>query len=194
MFFPPLLAPLVIASSAAYVYAGWPDAGYDVQKVKDQMVILATHSWEYGTASEALLELDTPSLSVFGDRPFPVPDNPSSSAMVYAKPHIQLDSSTLVDGDGKLTWPVRSVKAVRYGANTIPFFFLAGAVGDPASLGIMALLLGKTDSRYREAAERQTQYLLQAPRWPNGAISHRAEYAELWFLPPLLLLSPSHYI
>lgn len=124
MLFPPLLASLVIASSAAYVYAGWPDAGYDVQKVKDQMVILATHSWEYGTASEALLELDTPSLSVFGDRPFPVPDNPSSSAMVYAKPHIQLDSSTLVDGDGKLTWPVRSVKAVRYGANTIPFFFL----------------------------------------------------------------------
>ncbi|EEB99762.1 hypothetical protein MPER_00478, partial [Moniliophthora perniciosa FA553] len=34
---------------------------------------------------------------------------------------------------------------------------------------------------YAEAAESQLNYLLNhAPRWENGAISHRSEEAELW--------------
>ncbi len=60
---------------------------------------LASHSWEFGTASEALLELYTPELSVFGT-PFPIPKNPSSPALDYAKRNISTDSDQLVDGDG----------------------------------------------------------------------------------------------
>lgn len=56
----------------------------------------------------------------------------------------------------------------------------AGAIGDPASLGVSALLIGKTDPAFLAAAERQKNYLFQAPKWKNGAISHRVEVAELW--------------
>ncbi|CUS07513.1 unnamed protein product [Tuber aestivum] len=155
-----ILTTMPITSTAQGV-----NAGYDVQKVKSQMLRLATHSWEYGTAAQALLELDNPELSIFGASPFPIPGNPSGSALEYAKQHITLTGDTLINGDG--------------------------ALGDPASLGIPALLLGKTDQRYRDAAERQTLHIFQAPKWPNGAISHRESVAELWadfiyMVPPYL--------
>lgn len=56
-----------------------------------------------------------------------------------------------------------------------------GAAGDPASLGVSAILIGQTDGAFLAAAERQVQHLLDdVPRWPNGAISHRESVAELW--------------
>jgi rhamnogalacturonyl hydrolase YesR len=67
-----------------------------------------------------------------------------------------------------------------------------GAAGDPASLGISALLIGKTDQAYYDAAIRQADHLLNdVPRWENGAISHREAYPELWadfvyMVPPFL--------
>lgn len=82
-----------------------------------------------------------------------------------------------------------------------------GAVGDPASLGIGAILLGSADwtsvpgitdggqdlkGRYWDAAGAQVAYLLQgAPRYGNGAISQRVEGPEVWadfmsMVPPFL--------
>lgn len=56
-----------------------------------------------------------------------------------------------------------------------------GAAGDPASLGVSAILIGQTEPAYLAAAGRQMDHLLTAvPRWPNGAISHREAAAELW--------------
>jgi rhamnogalacturonyl hydrolase YesR len=56
-----------------------------------------------------------------------------------------------------------------------------GASGDPASVGIAALLIGQTYPEYTAAAERQEAHLINdVPRWPNGAISQREAYAELW--------------
>ncbi|KAI0015648.1 hypothetical protein F4780DRAFT_62702 [Xylariomycetidae sp. FL0641] len=132
---------------------------------------LATHSWEFGTFSEALLEWYNPNYSVFGNGTFPqgkvpvlqVSDTPS---LAYAKPHIRTNSTTLVDGDG--------------------------ASGDPASLGVSAILIGQTQPDYLAAAERQVQHLLTTvSRWPNGAISQRESVAELWadfvyMAPPML--------
>ncbi|KAK7989918.1 hypothetical protein PG989_010233 [Apiospora arundinis] len=121
---------------------------------------LATHSWEYGTFSEALLEWHTPQYSVFGSDPFPNGKVPvlqvgDVQALSYAKPYIWTNQSTLVNGDG--------------------------AAGDPASLGVPAILIGQTDPAYLAAAGRQVDHLLHAvPRWPNGAISHREAVAELW--------------
>jgi len=44
-----------------------------------------------------------------------------------------------------------------------------------------ALLIGKTDSVYTDAAIRQEQHLVNVvPRWPNGAISQRESLPELW--------------
>jgi len=56
-----------------------------------------------------------------------------------------------------------------------------GAVGDPASLGVAAYLIGKSDPQYGQAATAEAQYVLeQAPKWFNGAISHRADHPEPW--------------
>ncbi|KAK3314552.1 hypothetical protein B0H66DRAFT_576774 [Apodospora peruviana] len=99
------------------------------------MVNLASESWEWGTAAEALLELYNPELSVFGSNPFP---------------------------GGNVLVP-----------NSAP--------GEPASLGVSAIMIGKSDQVYLDAANHQAHYLLNlVPRWSNGAISHRPDVAELW--------------
>lgn len=67
-----------------------------------------------------------------------------------------------------------------------------GAAGDPASLGVSAILIGQTQPEYLSAAERQINHLLNSvPRWENGAISHRESNVELWadfiyMVPPTL--------
>ena len=133
--------------------------GFDVQAVLALATSLPSHSWEYGTASEALLELFDAPHAVFGSDPFPVPTiQPSNSpSLTYAKKKIVIADppNGLDDGDG--------------------------AVGDPASLGVSAVLLGQTIPSYLQAAANEASYVINdAPKWPNGAISHRAQYAELW--------------
>ncbi|CRK21743.1 hypothetical protein BN1723_003200 [Verticillium longisporum] len=122
------------------------------------MVDRASHSWEWGTTAEALLELYNPELSVFGPEPFPggkIPKaDPSTFALRYARRYINRNSQILVSDS---------------------------TVGDPASLGVSAILLGQSENVYLGASKRQAEYLLNsAPRWSNGAISHRSEEAELW--------------
>ncbi|GAW16575.1 hypothetical protein ANO14919_060070 [Xylariales sp. No.14919] len=131
-----------------------------ISKVISQGHLLATHSWEFGAFSEALLEWYDPDLSVFGASPFPDGKVPVVQAdqvesLSYAQPHIWTNSTTLVDGDG--------------------------AAGDPASLTVSAILIGQTQPPFLSAAHRQIDHLLNAvPRWNNGAISHREDYPELW--------------
>ncbi|KAK7450619.1 hypothetical protein VKT23_012929 [Stygiomarasmius scandens] len=138
--------------------------GFDIQSVATLAEQLPSHSWEFGTASEVLLELYNPSLSVFGDNPFPdyIADYTTIKSLAYAKSKIQLNlnddagANVLSNGDG--------------------------ATGDPASLGVSAFLLGKSgDQQYAEGATKTMGYLVgSAPRWQNGAISQRADVAELW--------------
>jgi len=138
--------------------------GFPIEKVISLAISLPSHSWEFGTAAEALLELYNPSLSVFGPSPFPVRASlnvDDIKALSYAKSKIVLGQgvNSLADGDG--------------------------AVGDPASLGVSAWMLGKSNAddaeKYATAANETIQYLInEAPRADNGAISHRAEIVELW--------------
>lgn len=95
-----LFSMLAMSSVDAASVKRAPNPGFDVQKVRGQMMNLAGHSWEWGTAAQALLELDSPALSVFGN-PFPVPSNPSSTALDYARAHIFLGGEYLVPSDGK---------------------------------------------------------------------------------------------
>ncbi|KAJ7233097.1 family 88 glycosyl hydrolase [Mycena rebaudengoi] len=132
--------------------------GFDMEKVASLAESLPEQSWEFGTAAEALLELYNPELSVFG-KPFPVaktsPD--SIKALSYAREKITIGNTGLSDGNG--------------------------ATGDPASLGVSAVMLGKSDKKYSDAATVQLAYLLDSgkvPRYENGAISHRVEAPELW--------------
>jgi hypothetical protein len=82
------------------------DVGYNVGLVASQARALASHSWEYGTAAEAFLELYNHGLSVFGADPFPGGEVPKVDwadvdALAYVKPFILLSNQTLIDGDGK---------------------------------------------------------------------------------------------
>ncbi|KAH8810677.1 Six-hairpin glycosidase-like protein [Xylogone sp. PMI_703] len=126
----------------------------NVLAIAKQMVGLARSSWEFGTAAEALLELHNPSLSVFGATPFVCPA-PSIEALKYASQYIYLDHEALIPGDGSSS--------------------------DPASLGVFAIMLSHSDSRYAVASKNQaTTLLTKIPRWWNGAISHRVNSAALW--------------
>lgn len=153
-----LLSLLFFTLPKVVIGANDVDAGFDTYAAAQVMINKASHSWEWGTAAEALLELYNPELSVFGSSPFPngkVPQaNPNTTALAYAKQFINRNSQTLVNDT---------------------------AVGDPASLGVSAILLGQSDSVYIGAANREADFILNiAPRWSNGAISHRADVAELW--------------
>ncbi|RDB18363.1 Unsaturated rhamnogalacturonyl hydrolase YesR [Hypsizygus marmoreus] len=133
--------------------------GFDIQKVASVAQSLPSHSWEFGAAAQALLELHNPSLSVFGSAPFPVPaiQKDKVKALEYAADKIELGNGAdgLVNGNG--------------------------AVGDPASLGVSAVMLGKTDPSFSDAASTTINFLFNsAPRYSNGAISHRASTPELW--------------
>jgi hypothetical protein len=155
---------VVFFSTASCAYAGsngsFPyDPGFDIASVANIAQSLPSHSWEFGTAAEALLELYNPELSVFGNAPFPVPTVNSSQiqSLSYAASKIVLGSGVNSLSDGQ------------------------GAVGDPASLGVSAVLLGKTQPQYATAAQQTVTYMLNsAPRFWNGAISQRADVPELW--------------
>ncbi|KAJ6541218.1 hypothetical protein DFH09DRAFT_1249472 [Mycena vulgaris] len=133
--------------------------GFNISAVATLAESLPSHSWEYGTAAEALLELHSPLLSVFGPAPFPALALPASfvPSLSYAASKIVLGTGAngLSNGDG--------------------------AVGDPASLGVAAVMLGKTNASFAAAAQSEITYMVDvAPRWANGAISQRADVPELW--------------
>ncbi|KAG6910743.1 hypothetical protein DXG01_008275 [Tephrocybe rancida] len=140
------------------------NAGFPIQKVLDTALNISTHSWEFGTATEALLELYDPDLSIFGAAPFTAAMRVASAStlprgLAYALEKITLGTgaNALADGDG--------------------------AVGDPASLAVGAWLLGKKSGyeQYKAAAIETFGYVVgSAPRAWNGAISHRAFYVETW--------------
>jgi hypothetical protein len=155
MFFFNLLVSLL---SSQYVAAVYVNAGYDAYKAAQVMIDRASHSWEWGTSSQALLELLNNEFSVFSDKAFPgghIPrPDPTITPLAYAKKFIHTQGKTLVEDT---------------------------AVGDPASLGVSAILLGTSDNAYMQAARRQADFILnEAPRYSNGAISHRVDIAELW--------------
>lgn len=148
-----LLLALLAGTAVADV-----NPGFNVTTASQVMINKAGQSWEWGTAAQALLELYNNDYSVFGSNPFPngkIPKvDPNIKALAYIKPHINRNSQTLVDNS---------------------------AAGDPASLGVSAILLGQSDNVYIGAADRQADYLLKdVPRFSNGAISHRPDIAELW--------------
>lgn len=148
--------------------------GFPIDKVISLAISLPSHSWEFGTASEALLELYNCSLSVFGSSPFSIP----TPLQVNDVESLSYARSKIVFGQG---------------ANVLSNG--TGAVGDPASLGISAWLLGQSDDgtakEYATAATQTIQYLINgAPRAPNGAISQRVDVVELWSVTLFISMQP----
>lgn len=151
----------------------------DITKTLSLAKSLSSHSWEWGTAIEASIEVNNPELSVFSKNAFPNGKVPivtgtgqKIDGLAYAKQKIKTDGTSLADG--------------------------AGAIGDPASMGVGAILLGAATSSknqiYKSAAQRQLTTILNAPKFYNGALSQRESIAELWadnvfMTPPFLAYS-----
>lgn len=144
---------------------------FRINAARHQAEQLSTHSWELGTAAEAIAELVDSQKTVFGRVPFPDDKIPPQlwhmdQSLTWVHQKIRTDSQTLYDDDF--------------------------SVSDPAALGVAATLLGARYKEYTAAATKQKDYLLnEAPKYINGAISHRKEVAELWsdavsMVPPFL--------
>ncbi|ORX39444.1 Six-hairpin glycosidase-like protein [Kockovaella imperatae] len=172
--------------------ARWAEATHlrpsRIQQVWDVMNQISVYSWENGTRAEALLEYNYPSLSpISSSSPFPLPQNLNTDqfSQVYDLAHMTMqnrNSSTSTDSPFQ-------------GATLLP----DGAAGDPASLGISVLLANVSTHNeqvngigYGDAAREELDYLLyDVPRTSSGAISHRADQAQLWsdsvyMVPPFL--------
>ncbi|KAJ2919020.1 hypothetical protein MD484_g1446, partial [Candolleomyces efflorescens] len=167
-----ILPAIGLISAALNNFNPYPyDAGFDIEKVTQLAVDLPSHSWEFGATGEALIELENPQFSVFGVAPFPVANVSRTKvrALDYVANNVRL-------GGG-------SFDALDRGN---------GAAGDPASMGVFAVMLGKRDQTFANAARRTAQGLLEdVPRMPNGAISHRSAVPEVWadfmyMVPPFL--------
>jgi hypothetical protein len=145
---------------------------FQIAHAKRWAETLSTQSWEIGTTAEAILELISPEKAVFAPAALKkgkVPFNwfKMDEALVYVHGKVRLtDGPTLVED--------------------------AYSVSDPASLGVSAVLIGQHWPGWGVAAGMQKEFLLeQAPRYANGAISHRVEVPEVWadgvsMFPPFL--------
>ncbi|KAJ7591410.1 Six-hairpin glycosidase [Mycena floridula] len=162
------MAGLLAGLTAAIL--GLVPQGFDnaaISLVRSNLISSASASWELGTAAEALTELSWPTLSVFNSGAFPPPT--------------KLDAA--LNASDVLAIATRVVSAKSSDSMTL---VVDGAVGDPASIGPAVLLANwtKTDpsnTAYSTAAGQQLDYLLNyAPRTPEGAISQRADEAQLW--------------
>lgn len=152
--------PLVLGLFVSAGVSSEVTAGFNAFQAAQVMVDKAGQSWEWGTAAEALLELYNPELTVYSNNAFPggkIPKaDPNTFALKYARQFINTNVNSQV-------------------------FVGNSAVGDPASLGVSAILLGQSDQTYIDASHREADYILNdAPRYSNGAISHRPDVAELW--------------
>jgi len=143
-----------------------------ISKVKSLLIANAHRSWEEGTATEALLELEAPELSVFGGSSIP----PPQSAQLPTDALDILDSALASRPSGTET------------------FVADSSAGDPASFGVADLIANWTTSNneYATAAENELNFLLHvAPKSSSGIISHREEYIQFWsdnvyMVPPFL--------
>ncbi|EMD35968.1 hypothetical protein CERSUDRAFT_115919 [Gelatoporia subvermispora B] len=154
--------------------------------VKSNLMQGAKQSWELGTESEALTELDTPSYAVVNGSSVPPPlgSAPSSLGEVLTIAKNVVSSLSISSNNPDAPQPL-----------DLPS---GGAAGDSASLGFAVLLAnwtgqGASDNLdYAAAATAQLNWTLTAvPRTSDGAISHRIEQVELWsdsvyMVPPFL--------
>ncbi|BGP21027.1 hypothetical protein JCM10213_003207 [Rhodosporidiobolus nylandii] len=154
-----------------------------ISLVKQKLASHATDTWVAGTALEAYLELDYPTLSVFtSDLSYPPPSDPVPT---------EVTSVVSSWASKRPSW----TKELAYVNN--------GAAGDPPALGVGWLVAAAaagaagdetTQATYMSQVKEQVDYLLQeVPRTSDGAISHRptSEPVQLWadfmyMVPPLL--------
>jgi hypothetical protein len=136
-------------------------------------------SWELGTRSQALLELNANLYSVLSHNPLPPPSTITANLT---------DAMTTVLSIAKSVVSNRSVSnGGKIGPQPLMNDANSTAAGDPASIGMVVLLANWTGQQrtdgldYAGASQDQLDFLFQdVPRTSDGAISHRIEQLQLW--------------
>ncbi|KZV92808.1 Six-hairpin glycosidase [Exidia glandulosa HHB12029] len=157
----PAPAISVGASASASASVGHPEFSRElIEKVRAGAISAPSHSWEWGTMAEALIELDTPELSVFDAQSVP-------ASADLALPPVALQT---VD-DALATKPAGK-----------KYFYNTGAVGDQASIGVTALIASITtgNETYLDASAQQLDFLLNDAPHDGIVISHRNETFQAW--------------
>ena len=147
-----------------------------ISRAQANLSIRTTNSWEIGTRAEALIEDDTPTYSVLNNTSLPPPlgQAPSSLDEVISIARSVVEARAASDVQGPQ--PLMDASG--------------GAAGDPPSIGVAVLLANWTGAGaqdghdYSGAAADQLEYLLEkVPKTSDGAISHRMEQVQLWYVP-----------
>lgn len=136
---------------------------------------LTIFSWELGTRSQAILELNASAYSVFSSNSLPPPSTIPSDLTTPLAPFFAIARSVV------------SNRTVANNKSVGPQPFLPdGSAGDPASIGMCVLLANWTNQDggqidYAGAAKDQLDFLFQqVPMTVDGAISHRVSQVQLW--------------
>ena len=136
---------------------------------------LTIFSWELGTRSQAILELNASAFSVFSSNSLPPPSTIPSDLTTPLAPFFAIARSVV------------SNRTVANNKSVGPQPFLPdGSAGDPASIGMCVLLANWTNQDggqidYAGAAKDQLDFLFQqVPMTVDGAISHRVSQVQLW--------------
>ncbi|CUA74419.1 hypothetical protein RSOLAG22IIIB_11218 [Rhizoctonia solani] len=160
-----------------------------VDLVKARLKDAAQKSWEIGTRAQALLELESPSVSVFTATSIPGSPASQSTLQLSNAARLAFTSGQLGDVIG-ISYELIANKE----PGTLPLM-KDGSSADPASTGVGMIVANWTEAQgsdFQAAARDQLTWLLyHVPRSSNGAISHRNEQVQLWsdyiyMVPPFL--------
>ncbi|KAG8710389.1 hypothetical protein FRC08_017233 [Ceratobasidium sp. 394] len=189
-----LLIPLFL--SLLNVPYGAAMSAETVDLVKARLKEAAQKSWELGTRSQALLELESPSISVFTASSIPgSPASYDSSNKTSALfPVTNAAKIALASGELKDIIAI-SDDIVSSRPDGSLALMKDGSAADPASNGVAVLVANWTGAQgpdFSSAASDQLTWLLNhVPRSNKGAISHRNNAVQLWsdfiyMVPPFL--------
>ena len=136
---------------------------------------MKTSSWELGTRSQAILELNATTYSVFSKTSLPPPASVQKNLVDPLSPFFAIARSTVQGRAQSNNYTVGPQALIQ-----------DGSAADPASIGMSVLLANWTGQdggqiNYGGAAKDQLDFLLQkVPRTSDGAISHRVDMLQLW--------------
>ncbi|CAE6421264.1 unnamed protein product [Rhizoctonia solani] len=161
-----------------------------VDLVKARLKDAAQKSWELGTRAQALLELESPSVSVFTASSIPgSPLSQNTTLKLSNAAKLAFTNGQLDDVIG-LSHQILADKE----PGTLPLM-KDGSSADPASNGVAIIVANWTEAQgadFASAAKDQLTWLVShVPRSSKGAISHRNSEVQLWsdfiyMVPPFL--------
>ncbi|KAF9446430.1 Six-hairpin glycosidase [Macrolepiota fuliginosa MF-IS2] len=137
----------------------------------------AQKSWELGTRTQTILELNATRYSVFSRNSLPPPSTPPNNLTAVLEPFFSIPNNVVGN------------RANLNNGTVGPQPLIPDAsAADPASIGMSVLLAnwtgqanGNASMDFAGAARDQLDYLLNVvPRTPDGAISHRVSEVQLW--------------